>query len=825
MVKAVIQASILSGSVLSVLPGAAVEVRNADTGALVQLWSDRNGLSVLGNPVYSNSEGFFRAYANPGRYRITASLPSGLTREWDDVVVSAGSEPSEINALNYEGVDPTGATYSDTGFTAFLADCAGKAGRVPPGYYKFQTANFAFPTAAGTTITHDGVTFDISEAPAAAFMYMVDGSEGTRYSLTANVAKGAFTCSMSTADLAASGIVAGKWVRLASDARIDPGRTNSRMGEQLRVKSINSGTGVVTFESPACAHYLTADLATISLMNHVQRPSLKGPSWYIKGANNSSNQRGVRFSICERAYVEGLHAEGTDNAALWLRDCVSPTAVGIWAENLQNASSAYALSCDSATQDLLVIGLQGRDVRHLFTTSNSTATPGNPRRVTVNGFTASRSAPASGGSGGDALDTHAAAEDIHFANGTIYGATSQGVNFEARSGSLSSVFIYDPVDNGVGVHNECALPGEINLSNVHVWRSGNNGIVVNNGGASLARTFAADATTDTITLSGNTGYWPLGAFVELTTTGTLPAGLSLSTRYYVRHVGAHAYTLHTTAAAAIANTGAIDITDTGVGTHTATIGAAPYRSVVASNLSAIDSAQTAILIAASSSKPFSSIQLSRLTCDGFGSAVAGVYLQHALSGSVTGISANGGSSTTAFNIRLRDLKNFVATVLNGSVVSGSTGGFLYINSSASGASDNVTVDDIAADSPSAVGSRGVLVDNNATNVSIGENKRLNGFTTEISWGSGTGHRGGYLRGSTTYDPPDLAAGAKQQTTVTVTGARIGDFVRVTFSLANAGIRWSGEVTSNDTVTVTQENVSGSAVNLSSGTLKATVTKH
>lgn len=81
---------------------------------------------------------------------------------------------------------------------------------------------------------------------------------------------------------------------------------------------------------------------------------------------------------------------------------------------------------------------------------------------------------------------------------------------------------------------------------------------------------------------------------------------------------------------------------------------------------------------------------------------------------------------------------------------------------------------------------------------------------------------GAYRGSAVFDPPSLAAGATQQTTVTVTGAAVGDSAAASFSVANAGIVWLAEVTGVDTVTVTQWNRSGSPVDLVSGTLRCSV---
>lgn len=83
-------------------------------------------------------------------------------------------------------------------------------------------------------------------------------------------------------------------------------------------------------------------------------------------------------------------------------------------------------------------------------------------------------------------------------------------------------------------------------------------------------TFTADAGTDIITMT-STANIPsnilTGTRVRLTTTTTLPAGLSLATDYYVIKVSDSTFKLATSYANAIAGT-AINITDAGTGTHT-----------------------------------------------------------------------------------------------------------------------------------------------------------------------------------------------------------------------------------------------------------------
>lgn len=79
-------------------------------------------------------------------------------------------------------------------------------------------------------------------------------------------------------------------------------------------------------------------------------------------------------------------------------------------------------------------------------------------------------------------------------------------------------------------------------------------------------TFTVDTGTDVATTSTNT--YTTGDPVTVTTTTTLPAPLAINTIYYWRALSTTTGTFHTTSAGAVANTGKVDLTTTGTGTHT-----------------------------------------------------------------------------------------------------------------------------------------------------------------------------------------------------------------------------------------------------------------
>lgn len=77
---------------------------------------------------------------------------------------------------------------------------------------------------------------------------------------------------------------------------------------------------------------------------------------------------------------------------------------------------------------------------------------------------------------------------------------------------------------------------------------------------------------------------------------------------------------------------------------------------------------------------------------------------------------------------------------------------------------------------------------------------------------------GFLDGSDTWNPGSIANGAEEAKEVTVTGAALGDFVLVSFSLDIADLVLTAAVTAANTITASLSNNTGVAIDLASGTL-------
>ena len=81
----------------------------------------------------------------------------------------------------------------------------------------------------------------------------------------------------------------------------------------------------------------------------------------------------------------------------------------------------------------------------------------------------------------------------------------------------------------------------------------------------------------------------------------------------------------------------------------------------------------------------------------------------------------------------------------------------------------------------------------------------------------------YSSGSATFNPASLADGAGETTTVTVTGAALGDFAIASFSLNTQDLIVTAWVSAANTVSVRFQNETGAGpVDIASGTLRARV---
>lgn len=200
---------------------------------------------------------------------------------------------------------------------------------------------------------------------------------------------------------------------------------------------------------------------------------------------------------------------------------------------------AYGFSFANACRDS---GARYNDIeytRHAFTTNNEAAYPGLRRRMLFAHNTIHSTSVALGGSqlGGDAIDTHTAAEDIWIEYNNVLSSSGQGINSECRTGRIVGNKIKNTVGIGISVHNESGLSGRVTVANNEVRHSGGVGIYVRMG----AR--GSTATYEYILVSGNLVSHVTGNGVQIgVLSATTPAmqGVTATGNVAVRAGGTYA---------------------------------------------------------------------------------------------------------------------------------------------------------------------------------------------------------------------------------------------------------------------------------------------
>jgi hypothetical protein len=123
----------------NVLPGAQVTVRREVAGAPFALvYSDRDGVTPIGNPFAADGEGFAAFHVAGGAYRITVTK-AGFTRTWRYVAIGTAAE---FDA----GSTPALVQEVDAGYA--LAFESGTSAPPSAGAIRFNNANLSLATQA-----------------------------------------------------------------------------------------------------------------------------------------------------------------------------------------------------------------------------------------------------------------------------------------------------------------------------------------------------------------------------------------------------------------------------------------------------------------------------------------------------------------------------------------------------------------------------------------------------------------------------------------------------------------------------------------------------
>jgi hypothetical protein len=389
--------------------------------------------------------------------------------------------------------------------TAFNAAAVRGGHIVVPGGRYLLTSQVTVEANSHWDMARDAI-LDFSTSPATTIFFFGTGTEDTANTLTSNGVEGTNTVTITSATVYANGDL----VRISSATLFDSFSTSVAIGE---INQVNVAVGTtVTLETKLKGTYTTAATATISRIHPLKNLHISGGQFIGGGTLDpfgaDLDHTGIAIYLGDNILIEGSTFYRCDIKGIWLRDTINSQVRNCKFEEAMNDSQAYGVSVDNACQEVLITNNHFRSMRHAFSQNNSGATRGIPRRIIFSHNTVYDSAKSRAGGGGDAIDTHTAAEDIHILYNLMYEASGQGINFECRSGSIVGNKIYGAWDNGIAYHNESDLTGSILIQGNEVHNAGGAGIKVTTPiRGSLANVGSAIVTGNRVVSPGATGIW------------------------------------------------------------------------------------------------------------------------------------------------------------------------------------------------------------------------------------------------------------------------------------------------------------------------------
>lgn len=400
-----------------------------------------------------------------------------IVPEWlNDVNGRVYADVINVKNAPYNAVGD-GTTNDQVAIVAALTAAfgAGKPTTVyfPTGKYRCDAVLGSF-TGNDVTIDLNGSTLDfgaVSTSPGVTLISFTGTYSGALKTLTANAASGQKTVSVNS-----SGITAGNAVRIYSDAVFDSLRTSSKYGELSNIETVPGGTSV-TLTTELNLPYNTAASATLQVVTPLYRLHLKNGT--ILGPAGNDNHVGIRLTLGEDCTIENIHSFDMDAMHIQLVDGVNCKVISSHFQESNTTATGYGVSFADASRDCIASNNTFTNVRHSLSTNNSASSYGIVRRIMFCDNNITDSATTLSLSGGDAVDTHAACDDILISGNIINSSSGSGINVEGRNATIINNIITNVMSNGITYQNYTDLEGECTISD-NVIRAvfGNYGIAV-----------------------------------------------------------------------------------------------------------------------------------------------------------------------------------------------------------------------------------------------------------------------------------------------------------------------------------------------------------
>jgi len=361
------------------------------------------------------------------------------------VARSAQDKMRDIISVRDFGADPTGVTDSSAAITSAI----NAAIAVAPATVNFGGGTYRCDSVLGPFNCSD-ITLDLNSAilnfanatGVTVSLIQFAGTIASAVNLASNALAGTKAISCTSSSFAV-----GDMVLIRSNTIWDSARTSTRIGELNFVETIPTGSSLTTTLELQSA-YTTAASAAIQKITPVKRITIKNGT--ILGPVANDELIGIRILYGDTCLIENIKSYDVDQKHVRLDQCVYTKVTNCHFQESNNDSQAYGISFADATQDCSAVNNTFVDVRHSLSTNNSVNTQfGITRRILFMGNNVSDSARATGGSGGDAIDTHAGSDQISIINNIVNSASNHGINVEGRSAVISGNQIFNTEGTGI----------------------------------------------------------------------------------------------------------------------------------------------------------------------------------------------------------------------------------------------------------------------------------------------------------------------------------------------------------------------------------------
>lgn len=398
------------------------------------------------------------SWGSPYPHEHPMGQVTGLVPRLDTIdgkIEKAAGRTANVKDDKY-GAKGNGTTNDSAALQSALNDSSLSEVVIPEGTYRI-TRTLTVPSGTKISMSPRAI-LDFSGLTSNIYM-SIAGIAKPPIQSTRNITEGMYTIPIASPDM-----LAGDWVLIQSSDVWDPDSTSISQGELIQVRESTSTS--TTFVTPVLDNYRTSvKLTPVTMSEDVVLDGGVIRGDFIPGGTKT----GIRAQYTNRLRLRNVRFEGISNAHCFIRDSVDARVSECTYDWAVADSTGYGVVFNDATRDSKCVDSVFRNVRHAFTTGNSgtLGTGGIVRRVSFSRNTVEYTSTALGGSqlGGDAVDTHAAAEDVSITDNTIVGSQGNAINAECRTVTITGNSIRNCKMSGINVHNENRRAGQAIISN------------------------------------------------------------------------------------------------------------------------------------------------------------------------------------------------------------------------------------------------------------------------------------------------------------------------------------------------------------------------